>query len=180
MYETNHSIITSIPKKMTPQENIAIRTMLMPGDLGYVAYLHGKIYSEECGYNLKFESYVLQGLYEFGKTYNPAKDRVWICEMHGHMVGFLLGSHQEDKIQLRFFILTPEVRGKGLGKALMDAFMQYVEDQKIETIYLWTTREQETAIALYKRYGFTLTEEVDSELFGKPLVEQRYDCKLFS
>jgi len=41
--------------------------------------------------------------------------------------------------------------------------------------YLWTTNEQEAAAALYKRYGFILTDEKESTAFGKLLKEQRYE-----
>lgn len=45
--------------------SIVIRTDLLPGDLGYVAYLHGRLYKEECNYGIGFEAYVAKGLAEF-------------------------------------------------------------------------------------------------------------------
>ncbi|UGU16884.1 GNAT family N-acetyltransferase [Sinomicrobium kalidii] len=158
--------------------DIEIRTTLQPGDLGYIAYLHGKIYDEECGYGPGFESYVLQGLAEFLKEYDPVKDRVWICEDHRKIIGFLCGVFRDGMVQLRYFILLPECRGLGLGKKLMQSFINYMKEIGCGKAYLWTTREQETAIALYKKYGFRLIEEVPSEAFNKPLVEQRYDLQL--
>lgn len=158
--------------------NIKIRTGLRPGDLGYIAYLHGKIYDEECGYGRGFESYVLEGLAVFLREYDPSKDRVWICEDGNKIVGFLSGVYRDHAVQLRYFILSPEYRGHGLGKKLMQSFMAYMKEIKCPRAYLWTTREQETAIALYERFGFRLSEEVPSESFDKPLVEQRYDMEL--
>lgn len=158
--------------------DIKIRTELRSGDLGYVAWLHGKIYNEECGYGRGFESYVLEGLAEFLREYDQAEDRVWICEDGQTMVGFLLGVRREGVVQLRYFILLPEYRGLGLGRKLMQSFMDYIKETGCSKAYLWTTREQETAIGLYESYGFRLTEEVPSETFGKHLVEQRYDLEL--
>jgi len=43
---------------------------------------------------------------------------------------------------------------------------------------LWTTSELPAAASLYKRYGFVLTEEIPSDLFGKPVIEQRYDLEV--
>lgn len=94
---------------------ITIRTELLPGDLGLVAYLHGQVYARENGYGLGFEGYVLEGLGEFALRYDPAKDRVWICEHQGRIIGFLLGMHRDRVAQLRYFILLPEYRAPGLA-----------------------------------------------------------------
>jgi hypothetical protein len=45
--------------------DIHIRTTLQPGDIGYVAYLHGHLYSKEYNYGILFETYVAAGLVEF-------------------------------------------------------------------------------------------------------------------
>src|SRR5277367_5634661 len=102
---------------------VTIRTRLEPGDLGYIAYMHGSVYAEECGYGLHFESYVLEGLHEFATAYDPSKDRVWVCEHEKLKVGFLVGVHRGGTIQLRFLILRPEYRSSGLGRRLMDLFV---------------------------------------------------------
>ncbi|HEY4110910.1 GNAT family N-acetyltransferase [Puia sp.] len=155
---------------------ITIRTQLLPGDLGYAAYLHGQIYTTENQYGLGFEGYVLKGLGEFALGYDAAKDRVWVCEAEGRMVGFLLGVQREDAVvQLRYFILLPEYRGRGLGKRLMNLFMDWMRECGYKRAYLWTTHELETAAALYLRHGFRLMEEKESAGFGKPLRERRYE-----
>src|SRR5262245_22361851 len=134
--------------------NVKIRTELLPGDLGYVAYLHGLIYTAENEFGLGFEGYVLKGLGEFALGYDPAKDRVWVCEVDGRMVGFLLGMRREEGVaQLRYFILLPEFRGTGLGKRLMELFMKWLREFGYQRAYLLTTEEQETAVALYLRHG---------------------------
>ena len=158
-------------------DDITIRTTLQSGDLGYVAYLHGKIYKEENGYGPNFEGYVLESLGEFAHQYDPMKDRVWICEHQGKIVGFLSGVRRGDRVQLRYFIFLPEYRGIGLGKKLMDNFVAYMQETGVTKAYLWTTNEQHTATALYARYGFKLTEEKPSTAFDKPLIEQRYDLE---
>lgn len=156
-------------------DDIKIRTTLNPGDLGYIAYLHGDIYARECGYGLNFESYVLQGLGEFARQYDAVKDRVWICEHEHQIIGVLIGVRRENSVQLRYFILRPEYRGIGLGKKLMDEFIAYVKDAGVDNAYLWTTNEQHAAISLYTRYGFRLTEEKLSNNFDKEVTERRYD-----
>mgnify|MGYP000721559663 CR=1 FL=1 len=160
-------------------KNISIRTDLQPGDLGYVIYLHGSMYGAEYQYGISFETYVAKGMYEFYSQYDPEMDRVWICEDNNRIIGFLLGMHRENQaLQLRYFILLPEYRGIGLGKKLMELYMEFLREKNYRSTYLWTTHEQETAALLYKRFGFELTEEKPSDAFGKELKEQRYDLHL--
>jgi peptidyl-dipeptidase Dcp len=166
-------------KQMKPTidpKNITIRTVLRPGDLGYLIYLHGHLYGNEFQYGISFETYVAQGVYEFYHQYDPQKDRVWICEDGDKTIGFLLLMHREkNTAQLRYFILEPDYRGLGIGKRLMTLYMDHLRNEGYQHSYLWTTSELETAAALYIRHGFRLTEERRSEAFGKPLYEQRYD-----
>ncbi|MEI6945948.1 GNAT family N-acetyltransferase [Paraflavisolibacter sp. H34] len=157
-------------------QDIRLRTGLQPGDIGYIAYLHARLYAAECGYGLNFEHYVLKGLLEFSGRYDPAKDRVWICEHGERIIGCLAAMHRGgDQVQFRYFIFLPEYRGIGLGKKLMQEFLAYMHERHYRRAYLWTTNEQEAAIALYTRFGFVLTEEKPSDAFDKPLVERRYD-----
>lgn len=160
-------------------DDISIRTTLQPGDIGYVVYRHGKLYGDEYGYGVSFESYVAAGLAEFYKSYDPSKDRVWIAEHNGVIVGFLLLMHREgNAAQLRYFYLEADYRGIGLGKRLMELYMAFLRSCNYKSSYLWTTDELPAAAALYKKAGFRLTEEKESTAFGKALKEQRYDLVL--
>jgi peptidyl-dipeptidase Dcp len=159
--------------------DITIRTDLKPGDLGYVIYRHGKLYDEEYHYGITFETYVALGMHEFYRNYNSEKDRVWICEHKETIIGFVLLMHRENNAaQLRYFYIEPEYRGIGLGKKLMDLYMNFLKENGYQSSYLWTTHELYSAASLYKRHGFTLTEEKRSTAFGKELIEQRYDLQL--
>lgn len=160
-------------------DDIIIRTDIKPGDLGYVIHRHGKLYSEEYNYGVAFETYVGKGMHEFYKNYDPQLDRTWICEHNNQIIGFLLLMHRENRTaQLRYFYLEPVYRGIGLGRKLMNLYMEFLKEKDYQSAYLWTTNEQHTAAVLYKKYGFVLTEEIDSIAFGKPLKEQRYDLRV--
>lgn len=158
--------------------DINIRTEIRPGDLGYVIHRHGKLYGDEYNYGVSFETYVGLGLHEFYKNYNPDKDRVWICEHNNKIIGFVLLMHRENNAaQLRYFYLEPEYRGIGLGKKLMQLFMDFLRKKGYQSAYLWTTNELSAAAYLYTRHGFELSESKQSLAFEKPLHEQRYDLK---
>jgi GNAT superfamily N-acetyltransferase len=156
-------------------EDITIRTELKPGDIGYIIYLHGLLYAEEYQYGISFESYVAAGFHEFYQQYDPARDRVWICEHGKEIIGFLLLMHRGEKAQLRYFLLVPAYRGLGLGKKLMELYMDFYHQCGYTSSYLWTTNELPAAASLYMRKGFRLVEEKVSTAFGKPLKEQKYE-----
>lgn len=159
--------------------NLSIRHELRPGDIGTVIHLHGATYSSEFNYGIAFESYVASGLAEFYRQYDPQLDKIWIVEDDGKMVGFVLLMHRTERTaQLRYYLLLPAYRGMGLGKKLMEDFMQSLDEKGYDHCYLWTTDELPAAASLYKRYGFNLTEEKLSDEFGKRVVEQRYDWYL--
>src|ERR1700761_465846 len=157
-------------------EDITIRTTLKPGDIGYITYMHGKIYYQEYDYGISFEAYVAKGLYEFYEHYDETLDKVWVAEYNGTIIGFLLLMHREPgTAQLRYFIIDAAYRGIGLGKKLSIFFMEQVQKAGYKRAYLWTTHELYTAAGIYQKMGFRLTEEIASESFGKALKEQRYD-----
>jgi peptidyl-dipeptidase Dcp len=123
--------------------------------------------------------YVGEGIVEFYRNYDPGADGVWVCEHEGRIVGFLLLMHRDRGVaQLRYFYLEPEYRGIGLGKKLMQLFMDLLMTREYRSSYLWTTNELGVAAALYTRYGFRLTAEKESTAFGRPLREQRYDLMI--
>ena len=159
-------------------EDVLIRTELRPGDLGYVIYLHGALYSREYDFGVQFESYVAKGLCEFYDKYDPLRNRVWVCEHNNRMMGFLLLRDRGRAAQLRYFLVDPEYRRIGLGSRLLSLYLDFLHACGYKESYLWTTHELTAAAALYGRVGFKLTEEKESTAFGKPLREQRYDLVL--
>lgn len=156
-------------------DEIVIRTELRPGDLGIVIHLHGVIYSREYGYGTSFEAYVAEGLVEFYHKYDPLHNRVWVCEHKGAVIGFLLLLDRGHAAQLRYFIIHPEYRGIGLGKKLMNLYLDFMRESGFKRSYLWTTHELHTAASLYIRSGFRMVEEKPSAAFGKELKEQKYE-----
>ena len=157
-------------------EDIKIRTSIHPGDFGYIIYRHGVMYAKEYNHGISFEVYVAEGICEFYQNYDPKKDRVWVCEHNGKIIGSLFLQHRENrKAQLRYFYLENEYRGMGLGKHLMKLFIDFYKRSGYDSSYLWTTDELDTAAALYTKHGFSLTEEIPTSSFGKELVERKYE-----
>lgn len=165
---------------MQTSADVTIRCDLRPGDLGLVTRLHGELYAAEHGFNHVFEAYVADSVAEFGKQYDPARDRLWLAERDGEVVGMvgLLG-RKGGASQLRWLLVGPQGRGRGLGTRLLHDCIGFAREVGYRSIYLWTVHTLEPAARLYRAAGFQLTEELPATtLWGPPLREQRYDLTL--
>jgi len=156
-----------------------IRTEMVPGDFGEIVRLHGVLYAEEYGLDNTFEAYIAAPLSEFVLTKDRRGQRIWVVEAGEKVAGCIaIVRNTEGVAQLRWFILTPETRGKGLGKRLMDEAVKYSWEAGYRRIILWTFSELETAIALYRRWGFVKTEEKAHHIWGRDLIEEKYELSL--
>lgn len=152
-----------------------IRHELRPGDLGAILRQHGLVYGTEEGHDLAFEAYVAETLAEFASRHDPARDRIWLCEEDGRLVGSLFLVDRGESAQLRYFLIAPEFRGRGLGRDLMARYMAALRAGGYGHSFLFTTRNLRTAALLYVRSGFVLTEERATTRFGRELIEQKYE-----
>lgn len=155
-------------------DDFVIDTQLRPGDLGYLVYLHGKLYAEEFGYMQGLEIYAMESILESIKNFSP-RDRFWIARTKNKIAGSIALINRGEAAQLRYFLLEPEFRGQGLGNKLMQAFMDFLHSNDYQSAYLWTTNELPAAAHLYRKYGFKLTEEIPSKQFDKETIEQKYE-----
>jgi ribosomal protein S18 acetylase RimI-like enzyme len=156
-----------------------IRTEMVPGDFGEIVRLHGVLYAEEYGLDNTFEAYIAAPLSEFVLTKDRRGQRIWVVEAGEKVAGCIaIVRNTEGVAQLRWFILTSETRGKGLGKRLMDEAVKYSWEAGYRRIILWTFSELETAIALYRRWGFVKTEEKAHHIWGRDLIEEKYELSL--
>jgi len=161
---------TSIPE-------ISIRPF-KPGDVGYVASIHGKIYSTTYQFGRVFEYYVMKGLSEF--LLNPNGGELWVAEVNGEIVGSIaITKANESVAQLRWFVLDEKYQGLGIGKKLIETALNFCKENQFDHLFLWTVSTLETARYLYKKYNFTLTEEKPNfEWTGSELIEERWDLVL--
>src|SRR5579864_4515503 len=101
-------------------QQITIRHDLRPGDLGRVTLLHGVLYAEEYGFDHTFEAYVAETLGAFGRAAPRDGDRLWLAERDGHIVGSIgIVGRDEGAAQLRWLLIHPDARGRGLGRRLL-------------------------------------------------------------
>lgn len=155
-----------------------LRNSIRPGDLGYLTFLHGVVYAKEYGYDVGFEAYVADGLANFIESFNPKKDRIWLVETNHKIVGSIaIVGRSEHTAQLRWFLVHPDYRGRGLGKRLLRAALRFCK-RRYNAVFLWTTSELNAARGLYINAGFRKTRETRHRIWGKMIKEERYDLRL--
>jgi GNAT superfamily N-acetyltransferase len=157
---------------------LLIRSEIKSGDIGRITYLHGVLYAKEQGYDYTFEAYVAEPLAQFAKRSN-SRERIWIVELGEKVLGSIaLCEVSKKEAQLRWFLVSPELRGKGIGKQLMKTLLHFAISQGYEVISLWTVKGLETARNIYISFGFILTEEVKHLIWGGIHSEQKYALEL--
>lgn len=158
-------------------QEVMIRHDLRPGDLGRVVLQHGELYAREYGFDHRFEAYVAETLAEFALGFRPDRDRLWLAELDGELVGSVGILGREDGwAQLRWFLVHPSARGRGLGTRLVRECLDFCCAAGCRAVFLWTVDPLVEAARIYERAGFRLTEEKPpAQLWGQTLREQRYD-----
>jgi len=165
-------------KKAGLPKGVLIRYQLLPGDIGYLIWLHGMVYSREYGWDHTFELYVSAPLTEFAKNITD-RERIWIVDREGTVGGSIaIVKGPGDSAQLRWFLLHPDLRGQGLGKILMEEALGFCREKGYRSVFLWTEARLLAAAALYRRSGFRLSEERAGRLWGTIATEQRFDLDL--
>jgi DNA-binding MarR family transcriptional regulator/GNAT superfamily N-acetyltransferase len=151
-----------------------------PGDMGWITHRHGVLYSREYGYDERFEALVAKVAGEFIEQLDPARERCWIAERKGEIVGSVfLVKKSATVAKLRLLYVEPSARGLGIGARLIDECVRFARHARYSRITLWTQSELVAARHLYQKAGFELVGEQRHRSFSRrELVAETWELEI--
>jgi DNA-binding MarR family transcriptional regulator/N-acetylglutamate synthase-like GNAT family acetyltransferase len=150
-----------------------------PGDIGWVVHRHGVLYAREYGWDERFEALVAEIAAHFIQHFDAARERCWIAEWRGEIVGSVFLVRQSAKVaKLRLLYVEPAARGLGIGKRLVDECLGFARRAGYRRITLWTQDILHAATHIYANAGFRLVREEPHAEFGIPMTAQIWEREL--
>lgn len=161
-------------------DDLQIRPLGRPGDLGWVVMAHGEVYPGEFGWDNEFEGLVARIVADYAEREGDGRHGAWIAELGGRRVGcvFCVPDDTPDVARLRILLVDPSGRGHNLGYRLVGVALDFAAAAGYERMVLWTNHPLTAARRIYLRHGFTLVAEEPHHSFGVDLVGQTYELSV--
>jgi DNA-binding MarR family transcriptional regulator/GNAT superfamily N-acetyltransferase len=161
-----------------PKAPYLLRTH-QPGDMGWVIHRHGVLYANEFGWDERFEALVAQITAEFIQKFNAKRERCWIAERDGAIVGSVFLVRKSDRVaKLRLLLVEPSARGLGIGGRLVDECVRFARQAGYRTITLWTQSILDAARHIYRKAGFRAVKQERHDSFGHKLTGETWELTL--
>ena len=147
--------------------------------MGWVVQQHGQLYAREYGWNEQFEALVAGIVAHFIQSYDAQKERCWMAELDGEIVGSVFVVKASDTVaKLRMLIVHPKARGLGIGARLVDECIRFARRTGYQTLTLWTNSVLTAARHIYEKAGFELVASEPHHSFGHDLVGETWELPL--
>jgi DNA-binding MarR family transcriptional regulator/GNAT superfamily N-acetyltransferase len=157
---------------------VVLRPLRM-GDLGWIVSRQTVLYAQEYGWDGTYEVLAADILAGFVKAHDPVKERSWIAERDGAVVGSVFVMRgSADVAKLRLLYVEPVARGTGLGRRLVDACIGFARTAGYRTLSLWTNDVLVPARRIYQQAGFKCVAAEPHHSFGKDLVGETWELAL--
>lgn len=90
---------------------------------------------------------------------DPSSSPIWYDD-DGAVVAAAMLALRQRRGWIGGFGVAPEYRGKGYGRALVDRLIMIASERSLESLSLEVLSENEPAIAVYGKAGFTITRRL--------------------
>jgi DNA-binding MarR family transcriptional regulator/GNAT superfamily N-acetyltransferase len=151
----------------------------LPGEYGWIVQCHGAVYSEEFGFDTRFEALIARIVGDWAADHDPRREACWIADVGGEPAGSVFCMRRSERVaKLRLLCVDPRARGMGIGGRLVDECLRFARSAGYRRMVLWTQDNLTTARRIYERAGFTMDDSEPHELFGPRVVGQNWSRDL--
>jgi GNAT superfamily N-acetyltransferase len=160
--------------------NVSIRRGSSSKDVNTIVRLHRDVYENEYGLDRTFAKDVATRLAELRRGGWPGeRGGLWIAEADGRVVGSITLNDQGGGLgRLGHLVLTPETRGSGTGRRLVELVLEAARAAGYERLELGTFSDLSAAGSLYRSVGFSVASTERSVRWGREMEWQRYELEL--
>jgi len=178
LVDAMHNIEQLLGGESDPRVPYILRSH-QPGDMGWVIHRHGALYAQEYGWDERFEALVAEIAAKFIQNFDPKRERCWIAEKDGAIVGSVFLVRKSTKVaKLRLLLVEPTARGHGLGSRLVEECIRFARQAGYRKITLWTQASLHAARHIYKKAGFEVTREESYQDFGHDHISETWELSL--
>jgi GNAT superfamily N-acetyltransferase len=135
-------------------------------------------YAEEYGLDETFEALVARVAATFIDNFDVRRERCWIAERDGEIVGSVCSSRTATRPKLRLLYVEPKARGLAIGRRLVGECIGFARRAGYRKITLWTNDVLVSARRIYQAAGFHLVRAEPHHSFGRDLVGQYWELPL--
>ncbi|MEA5511210.1 GNAT family N-acetyltransferase [Crocosphaera sp. UHCC 0190] len=116
-----------------------------------------------------------QDVIEIEQFYLQVGGEFWIIENQGKIVGtaaYYPIHKQDHAVEIRKMYLLPDVRGKGLGRFLLEQLETVIQQKGFKTIIIETASVLEEAVILYEKSGYEPITEVETKRCDRAYIKK--------
>jgi len=171
--------IESLPgSPETGKRRIAVRTH-GPGDPGWAAGRHGRLFFRELGWDEGHEAAVAARMAGFLRRRDPARERFLVAELEGRPAGCaMLSKRSGSEAVLELLPVEPGARRLGIGRRLVDEAVAFARPAGYRRVSLSVSHQLAAARQLFGKAGFKKTRREHVRDLGRYLAMERWELGL--
>ncbi len=157
-------------------DSIEIRRELRPGDPEAIVAQHRRLYPREQGVDADFVAMVDAAVAAAVDAGWPRPNEgLWVVECDGDFAGSVALTDDGNGVAVvRWVLLEPELRGRGLGRRLVEEVLEKAEASGYARVRLETFSDLRAAGGLYRALGFELTEADSRPRWGREQITYQH------
>jgi RimJ/RimL family protein N-acetyltransferase len=130
-----------------------VPTPATAADVPAVMLLIGRVFAE---YGLLLmPAFEVPDLLRFNAHYTPPRGAFWVVREDARVVGSVGVERLDDRTaELHRLYLDSTLRGRGIGRALVETVLDWAREQGVRRLVLWSDTRFEQSHRLYRRLGF--------------------------